>query len=134
VDNVVLFARPLGWVVDLELRGRDAIIAAEFLRELPSPKRHAAWPYNLVAVWGQLHLDWLATADIPERNLIMLDIRAARQRVLPPIIERCAALQGYLSLVGVRLVARRTHDPVTRTALRRLTRDPRILERLELSG
>jgi hypothetical protein len=83
-------------------------------------------------MWAQLHLDWLATADIPERYLIMLDIRAARQRVLPPIIERCATLSGYLSLVGVRLVARRTHDAATRKALRRLTRDPRILERLDL--
>lgn len=132
MDNVAPFARPLGWVVDLDVSGRDAIIAAEFLRELPSPKRHAVWPYNLVAVWAQLHLDWLATADIPERYLILLDIRAARQRVLPPIVERCATLQGYLSLVGVRLVARRTHDPATCTALRRLTRDPRVLARLEL--
>jgi hypothetical protein len=132
VDNVAPFARPLGWVVDLDVSGRDAIIAAEFLRELPSPKPHAAWPYSFVAVWADLHLDWLATADIPKRYLILLDIRAARQRVLPPIIERCATLQGYLSLVGVKLVARRTHDTVTRMALRRLTRDPRILERLDL--
>jgi hypothetical protein len=122
VDNVAPFARPLGWVVDLDVRGRDAIIAAEFLRELPSPKRHAAWPYDLVALWAQLHLDWLATVDIPERYLILLDIRAARQRVLPPMIERCAALRGHLSLVGVKLVARRTHDARTRAALRGLTR------------
>jgi hypothetical protein len=66
----------LDGVVDLDVSGRDAIIAAEFLRELPSYKRHAAWPYSLVAVWADLHLDWLATADIPERNLVMLDIRA----------------------------------------------------------
>jgi hypothetical protein len=72
VHNVTPFSRPLGWVVDLDLRGRDAIIAAEFLRELPSPKRYAAWPYTLVAVWADLHLDWLATTDIPERNLVML--------------------------------------------------------------
>jgi hypothetical protein len=132
MDNVAPFARPLGWVVDLDVRGRDAIIAAEFLRELPSPQPHGAWSYDLVALWAQLHLEWLATADIPERYLIMLDIRAARQRVLPPIIKRCATLRGYLSLVGVKLVARRTHDAVTRAALRGLTRDPRILERLDL--
>jgi hypothetical protein len=132
VDRVAPFARPLGWVVDLDLRGPDAIVAAEFFRELPSPKRHGAWPYDLVAEWAQLHLEWLAIADIPERHLLMLDIRAARQHVLPPMIERCATVQGYLSLVGVKLVARRTHDAVTRAALRQLTRDPRILERLEL--
>jgi hypothetical protein len=134
MDNVAPFARPLGWVVDLDVSGRDAIIAAEFLRELPSPKRHAAWPYDLIAVWAQLHLDWLATADIPERYLILLDIRASRQRVLPPMIERCANLSGYLSVVGVKLVARRTHDSATCAALRRLTRDHRVLERLGLIG
>jgi hypothetical protein len=130
--NVAPFARPLGWVVDLALRDRAALIAAEFLRELPRPKQGASWPYGAVAVWAQLNLDWLTSADIPERNLILLDIRAARQRVLPPIIERCAALDGYISLVGVALVARRTRDAATNSALRRLTRDPRILERLGL--
>jgi hypothetical protein len=126
--------RPLGWIVDFDLRGRDAIIAAEYLRELPYPRGLGAWPYSLVAVWAQMHLDWLEIADIPERHLVMLDIRAARQRVLPPVIERCATIQGFLSTTGVALVARRTHDAPTRAALCRLTRDPRILERLDLLG
>ena len=134
MDNVAPFARPLGWVVDLDLRDRDALIAAEFLRELPRPKRQGSWSYGAVAVWAQLNLDWLAAVDIPERSLVLLDVRAARQRVLPPIIERCAALDGHISLVGVALVARRTRDAATGVALRRLTRDPRILERLGLQG
>lgn len=130
--NVVPFSRPLGWIVDLELRDRDALIVAEFLRDVPRPKRGALWPYRSIAVWARLNLDWLTAADIPERNLILLDIRAARQRVLPPIIERCDALDGYISLVGVALVARRTRDAAAKAALRQLTRDPRILERLGL--
>jgi hypothetical protein len=132
VTRIKQFARPLGWVVDLDLQGRDVQIVAEFLHSLPHPKRHASWPYGAIAVWAELNLDWFATVDVPERNLVLLDIRAARQRVLPPLIERCAALAGYVSLVGVALVARRTRNAATDAALRRLTRDSRVIERLGL--
>jgi hypothetical protein len=132
VASIKYFARPLGWVVDLDVQGTDAQILAEFLRSLPHPKRRASWPYGAVAVWAELNLEWFATVDVPERNLLLLDMRASRQRVLPPLIERCATLGGYVSLVGVALVARRTRDAATDAALRRLTRDWRVIERLGL--
>jgi hypothetical protein len=132
MDKISWFARPLGWIVDLELSGRDARIVAQFLRDLPHPKRYPAWPYSAIAVWAQLNLDALAALEVPEQKLLLLDLRASRQRVLPRVIARCAVLDGYISLVGISLVARGTYDPKTRSALRRLTRDRRIHERLAI--
>ena len=129
--SVTRFARPLGWVVDLDLRGDDARVVADFLRQLPRPKRGTSWSYDAVAIWAQINLDVLETIDADPTSKLQA-LRETRQRVLPHIIERCAALDGYLSLVGIGLLARTSPSTATSAALRRLTRDPRIHERLGL--
>lgn len=114
--SVSQIVRPLGFVLDLDVRGYEALLIAEAAAGMP--KRRAVWTYRALALRLQ----------ILERLVVSDEVR----RDLAPLIKRCWMIrERRFSVVGAALVAR-DRDEATSVALRKLTRDPRILERLEL--
>jgi hypothetical protein len=111
---MALAPRPLGWVLDLDVRGAaDARHVAKLLTQLP-PSR-ALLPYRAFAIWLHIHVATGAfSADV------ML------------IIKRCEGVPGHVSVAGTALVARQHWDAATRREIADLARDQRVLERLEL--
>ena len=133
MGDVVQFVRPLAWTLDLDLRADEARIVAEFLSQLPKRTLTYAALARVVA----LHLQWLEGESAQSqvaRESFYTRLRAERERVLPALVERCDRLEGAVSLAGAALVARQPRDEQTVIALRRLTRDARVLERLGLSS
>ena len=109
MNNIVPFARPLGWVLDLDLQGDEIRSLAEVLAWCSKPKRRPT--YRLVALRCRIVAACVMSPGVRERLL--------------GLAERCDQIhERPISLAGMKLVA--TGD----VSARKLTRDPRILERL----
>jgi hypothetical protein len=116
--RIVHLARPLRWVVALELTRGDAQLIGEVLAGMPT--RTALRNYRALALRLTI-LAELVTSD---------DIR----RTLERIAKRCEAIHDRtFSVVGAALVARHRRDEATCAALRKLTHDQRVLELLGLT-
>ena len=115
---VVPFARPLGWVLDLDVRGvHEAQMVGEVLANIPKTMKNRS--YRGLAL----------RMRVLERVVVRDDVR----RDLAALAERCDSIHSRaFSVTGAALVARYPRDDATRAQLRKLTRDQRVLERLGL--
>jgi hypothetical protein len=119
VGDVVHLPRALAWIADLQLSGWEAQLVAEALAGLP--KRIRMRTYRYLALRLRILQELVVSDDV--------------RRDLGPIIDRCGlVLAQNFVVTGAALVARQPRDEATVIALRKLTRDARVLERLGLSS
>jgi hypothetical protein len=120
VREVIQLAVPLAWLQELDVRGYEAQLVAEVLANLP--KRYTvAVSYPLLVLRMQIY----------HRLVVRDDVR----HDLELLIRRCQPLLArHVSLAGAALVAAGDRDEAMQAELRKLTRDPRIWERLGVSA
>jgi hypothetical protein len=107
----VQFVQPLGWMLDLDLRGDQVRTFAEVFAWSSKPRR--APTYRLAALRCRIVAACVSSDDV--------------RRELHELAERCDQIwERPLSLAGMKEIA--TGDIA---ALRKLTRDARVLERLQ---
>ena len=120
------FARPLGWVVDLDLRGPEEIRrTAIALCRLRPPD---ICSYHDVAIVLEQELDRLK-ANPPQSNVLHRQWYAQRLRSLPRQIGVCRGRTDDLSLRGVALMVESRLTFAKLARILRLTTDKRVLER-----
>lgn len=112
MSNVVQFVQPLAWAVELDLRGDQAGTFADLFAWSSRPKRPPT--YRLAALRCRIVAACVISDDV--------------RRELHELAARCDQLWELpISLAGMRAIA--TGDVA---AVRKLTRDSRVLERLNL--
>jgi hypothetical protein len=115
MGDVVHFARPLQWVLDLDVHGDEIRTLAEVCAWGRRPRRSPT--YRLVALKCRIVAECVTSSEV--------------QQELLGLAGRCDQIsQKPISLVGMNLVA--ADDDAARKELRKLTRDARVLKRLGL--